>query len=35
MDTWSLTEKPKPYSGKKKAPSTNGADQTGSLPVEG
>jgi hypothetical protein len=34
MVTWSLTKKPKPYTGKKKAFSTNGADLTGSLHVE-
>lgn len=34
MDIWTLRMKPKPYSGKKKASSTNGAGLTGSLYVE-
>jgi len=31
MVTWSLTKKPKPYSGKRTVFSTNGAGQTGGL----
>ena len=34
VNFWVLTKKPKPYSGKKKASSTNGASLTGSLSVE-
>ena len=34
METWSSTKKTKPYNGKKKAFSTNGADQTGGLHVK-
>jgi hypothetical protein len=34
MDTWFLTKKPKPYSGKREASSTNGAGLNDSLHVE-
>ena len=34
MDTWYLIKKPKPYKGKMKASSTNGAGLTGCLLVE-
>ena len=34
MDTWFVIKKPKPYNGKKKVSSTNGAGLTGCLHVE-